>query len=129
MTDFTEIRFDSPQVEAGGMVHGCLFFLDESSSLDKCKQLVVRCRARVHGSGDSELIEVDPPLARDGAIAVPLKVPFEFEIPDDGPVSYDGRYVKVTWEIEVRLDVPWALDPKQVAVFRVVPRGPAHLPG
>jgi hypothetical protein len=40
-----------------------------------------------------------------------LDVPFELELPL-GPVSYDGKLIKVEWLIEMSVDVPWARDPR-----------------
>ncbi len=125
MAEIIDLRLETPVVEAGGEVKGQIYFLDEDAKLDRCKQLQVHCRARVHGSGNSEEIGAGDKLVRDGPIQVPLRLPFSFRIPVEGPVSFQGRHVKIDWEIEVRLDVPWAIDPRATVPFSVVPRAAA----
>ncbi len=122
MADLIDVRLETPRVEVGGEVKGQVYFLDENSKLDRCKQVQIECRAHIHGSGNTEHVTVGDKLVRDGPIEVPLRVPFSFRIPARGPVSFQGRYVKIDWEIEVRLDVPWAVDPKMTVCFDVVPK-------
>lgn len=57
-----------------------------------------------------------------GALSEPTVFPFRFLLPEDGPVTYFGNLLTVHWELEARLDVPWAIDPKVVRRFTVVPR-------
>jgi sporulation-control protein spo0M len=45
-----------------------------------------------------------------------------FTVPDDGPVSYQGRLLEVQWFLQASLDIPWAIDPKSSFVFEVGPR-------
>ena len=51
-----------------------------------------------------------------------LSLPFEFRIPDEGPITYAGKYVKVNWELMGTADVPWAIDPKTSLPVPVVAR-------
>jgi len=43
---------------------------------------------------------------------------FEFKL-DDGPLSYDGKYFNINWFVELRADIPWALDPEDKKAFTV----------
>ena len=49
-----------------------------------------------------------------------VEIPFEVTIPDDVPVSFDGELIRLIWSLNVRVDLPWAFDPSQHGVFRVV---------
>ena len=49
-------------------------------------------------------------------------VTFNFKIPRDGPVSYDGKLFRIVWEIVARADIPFALDEEEVKSFSVRPR-------
>jgi hypothetical protein len=118
-----EVRLDAPWVESGGRISGHVLFLDDHAQLARLNQVEIHCRARIHGSGSTELVSAGGPQIYAGPVQVPLKVPFAFTVPREGPVSYAGRYVKIDWAITVKLDVSWAIDPKQDAPFRVVPRG------
>jgi sporulation-control protein spo0M len=50
------------------------------------------------------------------------EVPFNFQIPRDGPVSYDGKLFRIVWEIVATADIPFALDEEEVKSFLVRPR-------
>lgn len=118
-----EVSLDVTWVEVGGQISGHVLFLDEHGQLEKVRKVEITCRAKLHGSGNTEYVDSwSEPVLHAGPIQVPAKLPFSFRIPEQGPVSYEGRYVKIDWTVTVKLDVPWAIDPKQEAVFRVVPR-------
>jgi hypothetical protein len=48
-------------------------------------------------------------------------VPFEVEVPSDGPLSYDGKLFRVFWEIKVEVDLPFAVDEEERDRFTVLP--------
>jgi len=47
---------------------------------------------------------------------------FSLSVPGAGPISYDGNLIRVRWQVEARLDVKMARDPKLLADVLVVPR-------
>lgn len=70
------------------------------------------------GRGSTDTVTVyeqtiaDPPI--EGTAA------FDFIVPVDSPCTYDGRLIRVRWRVEVRLDLPWAMDERDEAPFVVV---------
>lgn len=117
------VRLDQPRYALGDRVHGRLVFSPDDR-LAKVKLVTVRLRAFVHGSGnDEEAVRVEQQLHQGPVTA--LALPFEFHLPADGPVSWQGRHVKVDWTVVGELDLPWAVDPKASACLEVVPRGVA----
>lgn len=44
---------------------------------------------------------------------------FELPVPISGPVSFEGRLLRILWEVRVELDVPWAKDVASTFPFRV----------
>ncbi len=51
------------------------------------------------------------------------ELPFELVAPTDGPITYDGRLMRVIWTVTARLDMRLARDPSAVEVITVFPRG------
>jgi hypothetical protein len=45
-----------------------------------------------------------------------------FSVPREGPITYEGHLLTVSWFVRVSLDIPWAIDPKSTFPFEVVPR-------
>lgn len=107
----------------GERLEGKVLFPDLSDEkLAKVKALTVTVHALVHGSGDSEQVVAFSGVVHPGPIDRP-EVPFGCELPARGPVSHQGRYVKIDWEVVAELDIPWAIDPKRTLPFTLVPRG------
>ena len=78
------------------------------------------------GRGDTHqktLHTFEFPLGDDGR----LDESFVFEVPADAPISYDGSLIRVVWEIEARIDLKLARDPKTERTVLVVPEGGAGL--
>jgi hypothetical protein len=50
-----------------------------------------------------------------------LRREFTVNIPKTGPISYNGTYVSILWAVEIRIDIPWAIDVFEYAEITVVP--------
>lgn len=48
---------------------------------------------------------------------------FELPVPAAGPISYDGRLIRVLWEIEARVDIKRRRDAKTIVPVLVIPDG------
>lgn len=115
-----EIELEGHRIEAGGEVVGRVR-IGGDGALQKATSIKVVCRVRLDGSGTGEVIEharveLQPPF-RIGA-----EHPFTLRLPKSAPVTWEGRHVKVSWEVHATADIPWAIDPKQTIHFEVVPR-------
>jgi hypothetical protein len=53
---------------------------------------------------------------------IPEVVRLRCRIPAQGPVSYSGRLLNVSWRFRASLDIPWAIDPSGAVGFHVLPR-------
>ena len=60
-------------------------------------------------------------IAQYRAAAPDGSVPFRVRIPFEGPVSFEGELIQVTWRIRVHADRA-GIDQSQSALFRVVVR-------
>lgn len=50
-----------------------------------------------------------------------MAIPFRFQIPAEGPLSYQGKLFAIGWEIFARADLPFAVDETTAASFVVGP--------
>jgi len=84
------------------------------------RKLEVLCRWRVEGKGSKheEIIDLEIDVAPEPQVTIP----FDFEIPLVGPLSYDGTLFRIVWEIVVRADLPLARDQEEAKTFTVRPR-------
>ena len=80
------------------------------------RKLEVACRWRIEGRGRSREEVVG------NAEAQATSMSFDFEIPREGPLSYDGTLLRIIWEVVASADLPMARDERDVAAFTVVAR-------
>lgn len=79
-------------------------------------------RLRVSGQGDTDDRDVSGlEIETDDNGRISNR--FELPVPVDGPVSYEGRLMRVQWSIEVRIDVKRRRDSAFEFPVLVVPRG------
>jgi hypothetical protein len=125
------VEFVNPSTQAaGGVVSGTLVLRPEEDVTVQASS--VSLHWRTEGRGDKNEMEVGSvDLGALGALSPREERRFAFELPihPDGPVTYDGKLIRVIWEIRVHLDVPWAWDKRQEFPVRVVPRGGEDEPG
>jgi hypothetical protein len=119
-SDLIEIELEATTVEARGRIAGVVRLPSADGKLEKAKRLSVKVVCRIHGSGNEERIE-DPLEFQEGPFAPGHELRFESTL-SKGPLSWQGKYVKVDWFVRVELDVPWALDPHREQPFLVVPK-------
>ena len=86
-----------------------------SSGGKEPRHLQVICRWRIEGKTRRKEEVIDK--ASGGH-----EVAFNFQIPLEGPVSYDGKLFRIVWEIVATADIPFALDEEEVKSFLVHPR-------
>lgn len=123
MADLFGIWLERGAYTFGEQLNGKVIFPDPTDEkLQKVVAVKGRVHARVHGSGTGEHVVVTEGVLHQGPVTV-RELPFSVTLPTSGPISWDGRYVKVTWEVVAELDIPWAIDPKRTLAFQVSPRG------
>ena len=80
------------------------------------RKLEVVCRWRIEGRGRGREEVIGSEESQSTAM------PFEFDIPREGPLSYDGQLLRIIWEVAANADLPMALDEHAVEPFTVVAR-------
>jgi hypothetical protein len=125
MTPFS-IELTRAKFEAGAFVTGAVVFEEKLDELEKARGVRLQVTMNVTGSGNSEKLEVYDEMLHLGPVHAPLKLPFRAALPRNGPCSFEGRHVKINWSVRVSADVAWAIDPKAVEQFEVIPASAAH---
>jgi len=111
-----------PIVTVGDRFTGTAF-LTPGAEL-KLNELRVELVWRAHGKGspDEGVVGKTVPPTKQLAAGQEVEIPFEFQVPDTGPISWDGEYVKLNWMVRIYLDIPWAIDDEESFPLLVLPR-------
>jgi len=112
------IRLDLPQdkVFNGDHLQGRV---EWSSSGKEPRKIEVICRWRLDGKGKKREEIIDRQVEEKIASRSQITIPFDFEIPLRGPLSYDGKLFSIIWEIFVNVDLPRAFDEEETKTFTV----------
>ncbi|MFH1268528.1 MAG: hypothetical protein ABIK89_22625, partial [Planctomycetota bacterium] len=90
----------------------------------ECNGIVVERFWQTHGRGNTATGPRQSSVVYRGTLRAgqSLEYPFRFTAPD-GPPTYHGRYLNVDHYVAVRVDIPWAIDPKQKEEYVLMPGG------
>lgn len=90
------------------------------------KQAIAFVGWRTEGRGDVDWAKVQeiPFYFNKSAAGSTVKIPFQFQIPFVGPVSYNGSLFRIIWEVKVEVDDIWNQKDQQAVMFQVIPRQP-----
>ena len=89
-----------------------------------CNALKISGLWKTHGRGNTERGKYGEITAFEGimkageVISIPVRILIE-----DVPLTYRGEYLNVDHYVDVRIDIPWRLDPKASEEFLVLPGG------
>jgi hypothetical protein len=80
----------------------------------RCNALTLELRWVTDGKGKENSEVVEAWTLFSGALRTGTRQAFAFatQIPRMGPASYQGKLLRVDWELRARADVPWAIDAK-----------------
>lgn len=84
------------------------------------RRVVVRLGYRTEGRGDSDHDEAAE-VSWDGTESGQRR--FELPVPEHGPMTYEGRLIRVLWRVELRLDRRLQSDPTEQVPVTILPRG------
>ena len=119
------VELDSFVEEVGGVFTGRVSRLadaDGTSSESKARAVRMELRYWTEGRGDTDnmvISNVEFPIEPHGG----LQADFRLAVPQGAPISYDGSLIRVLYEIEARVDLKLARDPKVTRAVLVVPVG------
>ena len=121
------VQFNADAVEAGGLLTGRLRLLENSSSVAKADKLRLRAICRVQGPGEPESRVLNV-TELPGPFRAQTDIPFRVPIPPQGPITYQGIILQLSWHLGVELLVPGEFSPKYETNFQVVPARPKASP-
>ena len=99
---------------------------DGVTSESRARAIRLMLRLRTEGRGDTDTKPITT-CEFDVESHGGLSASFELAVPTGVPISYDGSLIRVIYEIEVRVDIKLARDPKVERLVLVVPRGGKQL--
>ncbi len=118
------VLFDASEVEAGGQLSGRLRLLEDTPALAKAQKVRLRAICRVEGPGEPESRVLNT-AELPGPFEVQRDIPFRIPIPEDGPITYQGVILHVSWNLDVQLMVPGGFSPQYETSFQVLPARPS----
>ncbi len=110
------IELKQNQVSPGQILRGDCYWQTNSDKEFQPATLKIGWRTEGRGSVDKDQFSQKIKLAS------LVSVPFEYEIPLNGPLSYDGQLIRIIWEVVVQTDQFLFGGEKGEKVFRVVSR-------
>jgi len=131
------ITLEDNQVELGKILAGTFQISSQiSNSKERYLPVVLTLGWYTEGRGDTNREKVSEQFL--GSVPSHEAIPFEFQIPHYAPISYDGKLIRIIWEVtaEIRTSadqgiiggIMAAITPKlfgnqhSVVRFRVLPR-------
>jgi hypothetical protein len=109
-------------VALGGTVRGQVQW-DPDAKPPESVTVELRFRTEGRGTEDGRVVAgTERTFSGDPTMTAPW-LEFEFEVPADAPITYEGNLIRIIWEVEAGLDVPWARDPKASVGLTVLPLG------
>jgi len=97
----------------------------------ECKGILLEGFWQTHGRGNTTTGPKATSVLYQGTLRAGelLSYPFRFTAPE-GPPTYRGRYLNIDHYLNVRVDIPWAIDPRLKEEYILVPgpRAYGYLP-
>ncbi|MDH3679310.1 MAG: hypothetical protein OEV40_05095 [Acidimicrobiia bacterium] len=120
-----QVDLESGIAEVGGRFRGRLRRAGELDDLAgdddqpvRAVRLTLRYVTEGRGDTDSQVIgQLEFPVDTYGR----LDTDFQLPVPPAGPISYDGRLIRVLWELEARVDVKLRRDRSTSIPLLVIP--------
>ncbi len=90
----------------------------------KTKKITVELVWKTEGRGNENKDTVDSTTIHEGELydGAMINCDFELTLPEHGPITYDGHYIRILWAVVVRIDIPWAKDVFEQAEITVLPQ-------
>ncbi len=85
------------------------------------RKILVQLRWRLSGKGTSQEQSVCEVVEAEIGGRSQLTIPFAFDVPFFGPLTYSGTLFSVAWEVAARVDLPLAIDEKDSQPVTVRP--------
>jgi hypothetical protein len=131
-----QIRFENvarwegevPVFRPGSMLEGRVEILPERDI--RCRHLWIRATWHTEGRGNRDYERVATEDVFQGTLRarMPASFPFRLQLPSS-PWSYEGHLLRIVWEVEVDVDIPWAINLRHREPFILAPPQRDHCSG
>lgn len=111
------VQTETPQVAVGQQVRATVSWQHDSTPAD----LRVELQWFTEGRGDRDAGTVDRVEYTAEQGPIPPIVEVQFAVPASGPASYEGRMIRIRWQVKATLGLKWKRDPTGTAPLVVVP--------
>jgi hypothetical protein len=118
------VSLKKPSLRLGATISGSVTWIPEPGRAANAREAIITIGWRTEGRGDKDsgTIKTIKSSFSEGAMPGATPVTFECAIPVDAPPTYNGKLIRIIWEIAVRVDIPWAIDEKHAESFEVLAR-------
>ena len=118
------IELDDPQAvyQLGDTVTGTVKI--QVNKDVNCSALKITGLWKTHGRGNTDSCNYGDHIAFEGLMHAGEVKTIPFSILIEGvPLTYRGEYLNIDHYVDVRIDIPWSIDPKASKEFLVLPGG------
>lgn len=113
------IEMRATEIRAGETLSGQAIWSSDKGKTPR--KVAVTVQWVVAGKGAKYEHVVGDAVEEDIGSKSQVVVPFELEVPALGPLSYEGKLFRISWEVTARADLPFAIDDVETATFTVQP--------
>ncbi len=119
------VRLEKTEIIVGETLSGTLIWqTSDGSETPKNASVSIRWYTEGRGNTNHETVQE---LLLDPNQLISFQrspLPFSFQIPYDGPITYNGSLIRVIWQLEVSIQMPglFRKKDKQTWPFQVLPR-------
>lgn len=104
MSGHLDLRLDSYASEIGGRFTGNVTYQAEQDQVESIRELRVTLSYFTEGRGDTNSKDVwVTPIQVDSFGNAAEQ--FQISVPPAGPISYDGRLIRVRWRVRATVDI------------------------
>jgi len=115
-----KVELSKTELRAGEKLTGRAVWNAEGTKTPR--KILVELRKVISGKGMKLEEVIDSAEENDLVSKSQVTVPFEFEIPDLGPLTYEGKLFNISWNITARVDLLFAVDEVESARLTVLPQ-------
>lgn len=119
-----DVYLEQKTIVVGEAVSGKLIWHPDRNKMPKRGFILIVWYTEGRGTRDRQTVEK---LRLDQNQLVLVQgggIPFSLNVPDGGPITYNGTLIRVIWELQVVINMPGLLtrDEKLIRPFQVIPR-------
>lgn len=122
VVDMIEIRIkEICEWRVGEVVEGEMIWTPEKEVKSARIKVELDWTTEGRGNRDSGTVAAVERECRAPIQGAGIRLPFSLRIPEAGPVSYDGKLIRIIWMVRAQADISWTIDEEEQRVIRVGP--------